>query len=494
MSLRYAILAAVSTRAQAAADRVSIPDQIQQSRAAASERGWVETAGPYIIPGASRTKYVNLSDAEREIPALHSAMDAAQHRVYDVLILYHLNRLRDLMDPIYRSLGVYGVQIYSLSQPVEPVPPDRYNYETSDTMRIIVTMTQMTSQAETADIRRRYNLGMPGRVINRGLPANSPPFGYRRALDRKSPPQLDPDLARIVIHIKDLYLGGSSLDQIARHLDERRVPPPRALRWNGATVRGILENPFYMGYVRWGVSRVVRDLRAGTRTRSRDVQPDKIAIVPGQHTPLWDDDTRTLILSKLKSRRRSGGKVITQFSGLLVCSLCGAKLWRQGNGPRGEHRLIWRCSQAMDHVNIPHVIALDRITEALTRHLRTGRTVQLTPLADQDDTEAALEKLRMQRQRWEDAYEAGAIDLTGLVQRTSRIDGQIRELSHRDNEARVTQTTRDAWLAAMGGADQIIELLPEYMAHEDPASVNRMLRLLLRHIIITPDHEITIVA
>jgi hypothetical protein len=60
-SIRFAVLTAVSTKAQAADDKVSLGEQFDACRERAARRGWLETAGPYIIPGQSRTRYVDLS-------------------------------------------------------------------------------------------------------------------------------------------------------------------------------------------------------------------------------------------------------------------------------------------------------------------------------------------------------------------------------------------------------------------------------------------------
>jgi DNA invertase Pin-like site-specific DNA recombinase len=139
--LRYAIWAAVSTKVQAGSDRVSIPEQIERCRNEGQAREWNETSGPFVVSGNSRTKYVNIFTVEWDMPALREMLDAAQAREFDVILIYDLNRFRDLLDPIYRTLGGYRIQLYSLSQPVEPCEPAKYKWYRSDTMRIVVMMS-----------------------------------------------------------------------------------------------------------------------------------------------------------------------------------------------------------------------------------------------------------------------------------------------------------------------------------------------------------------
>jgi len=56
MKVRYAIWAAVSTRQQAAEDKIFIPEQIKRSPAVGLSKGWIESVKPFIVPGSSRTK------------------------------------------------------------------------------------------------------------------------------------------------------------------------------------------------------------------------------------------------------------------------------------------------------------------------------------------------------------------------------------------------------------------------------------------------------
>lgn len=67
-TFRAAIWVAVSTQEQAAEDKVSLEVQEEKCRQLIQSRGWQEAAGPYVVPGQSRTRWVNLRDAEQAIP------------------------------------------------------------------------------------------------------------------------------------------------------------------------------------------------------------------------------------------------------------------------------------------------------------------------------------------------------------------------------------------------------------------------------------------
>src|SRR5690242_9229807 len=114
--MRFAIWSAVSTKRQAAKDKISLDIQEKESRALATAKGWKESAGPFRVPGASRSFYVNLTDAERNIPQLSEMLNAAEAGHFDVLVFYSYDRLGDVADMIAQTLRFYGVQLFSVSQ------------------------------------------------------------------------------------------------------------------------------------------------------------------------------------------------------------------------------------------------------------------------------------------------------------------------------------------------------------------------------------------
>jgi site-specific DNA recombinase len=86
------------------------------------------------------------------------------------------------------------------------------------------------------------------------LPWTYPPYGYRLNPDRPRDPRgvtLDAAEAAVVAELFAMYREpGTSLMQLAMHLDARGVPTPSGTpRWSSPTIRGILRNPTYTGQV-----------------------------------------------------------------------------------------------------------------------------------------------------------------------------------------------------------------------------------------------------
>src|SRR5688572_10474727 len=278
MTLRFARWAAVSTKDQAKQEKFSIPLQLERTQKESVARGWVETAGPFIVSGQSRTKYIQLNQAERDIEALRQMLGSARSGQFDVLVMTEFDRLRELLDQIFRTLASYRVQLYSLAQPFDPIPPAQYDIYKADSTAMMVGMSQTFSRLEIARTRRKWFENMPKRITELGLPATHIAFGYRKPPgqehDRKAIPEPDPILSRHVIALKDLHLSGHSTTQLIDYLEDQHIPPPKGKRWYGQTVRDILRNPFYAGIVRFGASRVYIDPKTDTRKRDRKIPAD----------------------------------------------------------------------------------------------------------------------------------------------------------------------------------------------------------------------------
>lgn len=494
MKFRFAILSAVSSKKQA--EGTSLENQIEICRRM-SERGWVETDGPFIVRGQNRTQYLNLRDAEEEIPAIRELLENAKERTYDVLVVYDHDRLRDLLSLVYASLSDYGVQLFSVSAQNTPVPPEEYDPYDNDSNELMIGISSIRSKAEIARMRRKYRTGMRDRITVYGLPVQIP-FGYRRPItethNRKAVPEPIPSIATHLIEIKDMYLRGRSTTELIEYLIENQVTPPKGSVWYSNTVRDILKNPFYAGIVRFEVSKVKKDRRNKKKSRDRNIPIEKQVTNIGKHTPLWNQQTHTAILTEIARRSRSTkGRANNQFTGLLQCGECNAPMWRQGNGPRlASGRLIWRCSQAKSHhPSITHEDLLEKVGRALETALpkyfkeREREYPQTNPT--QNDN-AYIEELKAQRTRLEDAYQLGKMSLESYDRRTTEIDDKIKTAMEKSTAAEIRNAKRDQVMKLLMStlADQAHHL-PHWLKNGNPSEVNLVLHAMFEKIVLRKD-------
>ena len=497
-AFRAAIWAAVSTETQAAEDKVSLPAQQEMCRSLLTARAWTEAAGPYVVAGASRTRWVNLRDAELAIPELRLMLDEGQAGRFNLLVLYDFNRLRDLLDPVARTLAAYGCQIFSISQPVEPMPPAEFDPYTSDSSSMMQGMSQIISRAQVSDLRRKYRVAMPKRVKELGLPAISIPYGYAkppgRETDRKAVPVQVPEEIQVLRMIRDLFLAGHSRDAVAETLTHQGVPTARGGRWHQNTIAQFLSNPFYCGQVVFGRSRARVDPRTGQRRRLRGIPRSQWTIGQGRHEPLWTVDQFEEIQRELVRRRRRNaglGRQVYQLTSLLRCAACGSTLARFKNGPRSEpDRAIWRCyiGPAHPRASIPETVALQALGLQLRQFLvgldlpapRAGQE----PRANVLDARKVLASLEARRQRFQRVYGDGLISYEDFAARLQEIEDQAEEarrsLTDVEDHAAVSRRRleRRDRLAA------IVDSVPAYLLEAPRSEVNQALRDLFEGIVV----------
>jgi hypothetical protein len=495
MNLRFASWCAVSTVEQARPEKFSIPDQLERTETEARRKGWIQAAGPFVVNGHSRTKYIQLDQAAAQIEPLQRMLQDARQGKFDVLVMTEFDRLRELLDQVFRTLANYRVQLYSLSQPIDPVPPEEYSLYKADSIVMQVSMSQTFSRLEIARTRRKWFDGMPRRITDLGLPATSISYGYRKPEgqqhDRKAVPEQDPAITAHLIRIKDLFLAGHSTSQLIDYLEDHDLPPPKGKRWYRQTIRDILRNPFYAGVVRFGASKVYVDPLTDQRKRNRHVAADQVKQNTGRHKPLWDLDTHEAILVELKRRAKNyRGRVNNEFTGLVVCGVCGCAMWRHGNGPRGEHRLVWRCSStgsARGHNAWFHTTLREKVIADLSRsfpqYVQRQRAPRLESKEDTSDARQLLDELHTRLERLEDAYLAGKWDLNRYTARKEQIDREIDDAQETIRRAQDHASLQRAWVQDLNAMTQLHDI-PRWFAQTDPVEINKTLQVFLKSIVV----------
>lgn len=492
--MKTAIWAAVSTVSQAGPDKVSIQVQVTKGREFIASRGY-QPAGEYIAPGESRTRYISLYHAEREIEPLHQLLEAASRKEFDLLFVYDLNRFRSLMRQVFDALTDYNIQLYIHTNPREPIPPSQYNDEHKTAAGMIVDLSNIISRSEISSLQRHFQEKMPGR-IHKGLDARlgSIPYGYKRIhpADKDNPLVIDPATARIVRQMADWYISGASLKEIAKRLNEKNIPSSAGRAWHPESVRIILASPFYAGIVYFGRTKYKLDRRSGKETRTRNPSP---AIGKGKHEPLWDQETHLRILELIDQRGRGfRGNKTTRLSRLLYC-FCGSKLHYDRSG---SSRPFWRCSSKQrGHTFIMDDRALELVIPAIVEQLRTQPNLT-APQPARDPTETILTDLRSLEQRKTkllDLYELATdqnVSPESILKRIKPIDEEIAELSARLQLEQLLTVKRQTAQTTRARLTELLDSLPDYYLNAPPTQVNADLHTIIKKITISKTHEITI--
>ena len=288
--LRVATYTRVSTLEQAE-EGYSIQEQQDKLEKYCELKDWTITHR-YSDPGFSG------SNIKR--PGIRELIAAAKQGDFDLVLVYKLDRLsRSQKDTLYLIEDVFQanqVDFVSLSE----------NFDTSTPFgKAMIGILSVFAQLEREQIKERMTMGKIGRAKSgKAMGWSNVPFGYNLVGDVY---EIDEFQATIVKRIFSEYLSGDSPATIAKRLnDEGHLG--KGTRWSWKTVRDILMNVVYTGYISF-----------------------KGELYPGMHKPIIDMETYKNTQKQIEIRRVSATnprpfRAKYMLSGLLKCHYCGSTL------------------------------------------------------------------------------------------------------------------------------------------------------------------------
>lgn len=266
-------------------------------------------------------------DARPQMKALLQAVDAGQ---WDGVFVIEIERLArgDTIDQ--------GVVARSFKYSDTTIITPMKIYHPSDTFdEEYLEFSLYMSRKEYKTITRRMQAGRLRSVMDGKYVANKPPYGYRIVpLPDKSGYTLEiiKEQADVVRLIYQKCIGGMGMQAIADALNESGMPAQTGAAWSAASVRTILSNPVYYGYLRWGHRKVEKKIVDGQIVRMRPVNhADRL--YKGLHEPIIDKETyeaaRELVTSRRSIPQPKNRSLQNPFAGVLNCSKCGKLLTRR---------------------------------------------------------------------------------------------------------------------------------------------------------------------
>ncbi|MCW2240436.1 site-specific DNA recombinase [Azospirillum canadense] len=240
--MRVAIYGRVSTSHQV--DHQTIEQQFERLTAhvhAHTAEGWILDPGHVFRDDG-------YSGATLARPGLDRLRDAVKSRELDRVLVTAPDRLaRNYVHQmvLLEEWARFGCIAEFLDRPMSDDPHDH----------LLLQIRGAVAEYERTLIAERMRRGRLAKLrAGLLLPWTYPPYGYRLHPDRPRDPRgvtLEPAEAAVVAELFALYREpGTSLMDLARHLDARGVPTPSGKPcWSCPTIRGILYNPTYTGQV-----------------------------------------------------------------------------------------------------------------------------------------------------------------------------------------------------------------------------------------------------
>ncbi|QMS85270.1 recombinase family protein [Candidatus Xianfuyuplasma coldseepsis] len=223
------------------------------------------------------------------------------------------------------------------------------NIDTSTPMgKAMITLMGLFAEMERDIIIEQTRAGAERRAKEGKMYGSGPIFGYDRVLDETSEKKtmkivINEQEGEVVRTIFEMYLGGYGYKAITNKLNKAGVRTKKNKLFAINTIKTILDNPLYAGYIRYG------KYKDWNIKRRKGLSTEHI-IVEGNHDAIVTKEDWDQVQEKMKQNQRRKapvGKYI--LAGVLACPECGSKMtgsktkYKTKNGP--VERLYYSCSQ-----------------------------------------------------------------------------------------------------------------------------------------------------
>ncbi|MFZ5352784.1 MAG: recombinase family protein [Bacillota bacterium] len=206
------------------------------------------------------------------------------------------------------------------------------------------------SRREYKTINRRLQRGRLTSVQEGKYCGTKPPYGYiRKKLEKQKgfTLEINPEQADVVKLIFELYTKGElqpdgsykrlGVSLIVRKLNDMKIPPMKGDVWVTSTIQGILQNPVYIGKIRWNSRPAVKKMVDGQMSKERPrAKKEDWVLVDGLHESIIDNETWELAQDYYTQNAPSPVptryKTVNPLSGIIVCGVCGRRMVRRPYG------------------------------------------------------------------------------------------------------------------------------------------------------------------
>ncbi len=227
-------------------------------------------------------------------PAFQELMKDVGRRLFDVLIVYKLDRLsRSILD-FHKTMEFFGknkVSFVSITQ--------QFDTTTSMGRLMLAILVDFANFEREIDVDRSIDSYM--QRLSNGVPSGRIPFGYKR---EEKKVMIVPDEAEVVKQVYSYALRGLSMSEVAKTMVLDKY-----------LVRNILTNPFYAGYIA---------RRANGKCR---IPEEQWKWHKGKHKPIISLEVYQEVKNlRKKNIKRAKSKHHSLFSKLIYCPYCDHNL------------------------------------------------------------------------------------------------------------------------------------------------------------------------
>ncbi len=356
-------------------------------------------------------------------PAFNQMIGTAKlkPKPFDVILLWKFSRFaRNREDSIiYKSMlrKQLGIEVISISE----------NIGDDKTSIIFEAMIEAMDEYYSINLAEEVKRGMLEKA-SRGEPVGSAAFGYQIQDGQLEP---DPATAGLVQKIFTDYARGKPQLQITKELNTMGIRSRRGYPLENRTIEYILNNPVYIGKIRWNPNG-----RLSRNFTSKDVH-----LYDGKHQPIIEPELWAAVQKRLHDTRklyrryeRPASPSPWIFQGLVRCGSCGRTIVQAKAGVRVQCIGYSHGLCGVSHSIEMHLLKASVIQQMDEDLCRAGFFVKLKAQKDEkrdcmpDLARSQIEKEEKKLIRIREAYEAGIDTLEEYRQAKAKIQKNIEAI------------------------------------------------------------------
>lgn len=402
-------------------------------------------------------------------------------RPFDLILVHKFDRFaRSREDSIvYKSLlrKECGISVISITEHIED---DKFSV-------ILEAMLEAMAEYYSLNLADEVKKGMTEKA-RRGEYQTYAPFGYRLEQGVLIPV---PEKAAIVRQMYEDYLnGGKSPFGIARELNHLGIKTLRGNAWENRTVKYILQNPVYKGYIRWNPE-------GKNDLREHKYLSCNFIVKKGCHKPIVTEELWQAVNDKLLASHRTTNRKPQELhahwlSGMLQCSCCGGLL-----ASSGAKLSAFQCmNYSKGKCSISHYItyrrASDGVCDAFREFINTGEfSYTILPKADISEKlrllQDSLERLSVKEKRAKDAYLSGIDTIEEYGEIRKKLSSERANLQAAIDELAAVNTARGNRADMLARIQNVFEVI---LSDADYAAKGNAIRSVVDHIVYDKNREV----
>ena len=447
MSKKVAIYCRVSTTEQAE-EGYSIDEQNIKIREYCEREGH-EIYNLYEDRGISGKNITNR-------PGIKQLLQDATENKFDLVIVWKLNRIsRKLLDilNIVELLNKHNIAFRSLTENFETETPSG---------KLQLNIMGAIGEFERETIAENVKMGLLARA-KEGRWNGGVVLGYdlvelnNEGKKRKNTVlKINEKEANTVRRIFELYSQGHGYKAVVNRVNKEGHKTKRNREFAVSTVKEILQNPVYIGKIRYNVR------QDWSKKRRNNINANPI-LSDGIHEPIIDVETWNKVQVILKERSKKHNKVYDcefPLTGILKCPVCGAGMTinrstaKRKDGTRRINEYYscgnWKnkgtavCNSNSIRVEVADEYVLNKIMELINNesilkkvvdNINQNKSTKLKPILEQlEQVNKEIEKLTSKKSKNIELFEDGIVDKSELSIRVKSINDDIEKLKYREQE------------------------------------------------------------